>query len=141
MNRPWRAAGLGATMLGGAVAVLARVATRVQVEGPSMAPALCAGDRVLVNRLAYRLGPPRPGEIVLARVSAVPGGLTVKRVAGACTNPSANGTRAAGTEWLLLLGDNPTASTDSRHFGPVPRAAIRGRVWYRYWPPGRRGRL
>ena len=33
-----------------------------------------------------------------------------------------------------VRGDNPGASTDSRHFGPVPRANLAGRVVYRYRP-------
>jgi hypothetical protein len=39
-----------------------------------------------------------------------------------------------------VRGDNEAASTDSRHFGPVPRRAVRGRVLYRYAPPARAGR-
>jgi inner membrane protease subunit 1 len=39
-----------------------------------------------------------------------------------------------------VRGDNEAASTDSRHFGPVPRRAVRGRVLYRYGPPARAGR-
>ena len=43
-------------------------------------------------------------------------------------------------EWFVA-GDNAEWSTDSRRFGPVPRAAIVGRVRYVYWPPGRAGRI
>jgi len=32
-------------------------------------------------------------------------------------------------------------SRDSRHFGPVPRGLVVGRVVYRYLPGARRGRL
>ncbi len=35
----------------------------------------------------------------------------------------------------FLMGDNRTASLDSRIFGPVPRSFIVGRVWLRGWPP------
>jgi nickel-type superoxide dismutase maturation protease len=35
---------------------------------------------------------------------------------------------------VILAGDNPDASTDSRHFGPVTRALILARVRWRYWP-------
>jgi inner membrane protease subunit 1 len=47
--------------------------------------------------------------------------------------------RLAGPTGLDVRGDNPDASTDSRHFGPVPFTALRGRVVYRYAPPGRAG--
>ena len=39
----------------------------------------------------------------------------------------------------FVLGDNRSESQDSRAFGPVPRAAIFGRVFLIYWPPGRVG--
>jgi hypothetical protein len=39
------------------------------------------------------------------------------------------------------VGDNEKHSTDSRHFGPVPPALVRGKAVYRYAPPTRAGRL
>ncbi len=110
-----------------------------------MVPTLEDGDRVLVSRAIYWLRPPAPGDVVLARVPAVPGGWTIKRVAA---GPGAGASVAAGgcarplpTRRYVLLGDNRAVSVDSRRFGPVPRGQIVGRVWYRYWPPERRGRL
>lgn len=127
MRTRWLIVGL---VVGTGTMLAARVAERVRITGPSMEPVLHDGDRVLVNRLAYLLRRPRPGEVVLARVSTVPGGMTVKRVAA-----------VEGSGHLMLLGDNRAQSTDSRHFGAVPPRAVLGRVWYRYWPPERRGRL
>lgn len=37
----------------------------------------------------------------------------------------------------FVLGDNRENSNDSRAFGPVPSAVIKGRVWLRYWPLSR----
>ena len=34
----------------------------------------------------------------------------------------------------FVLGDNRSASLDSRSFGPIDRQAIVGRVWVRAWP-------
>ena len=34
-----------------------------------------------------------------------------------------------------LLGDNEDASRDSRTYGPLPMALIRGKVTAKIWPP------
>jgi nickel-type superoxide dismutase maturation protease len=47
----------------------------------------------------------------------------------------------SATGEVVVRGDNPNVSRDSRHFGPVPRGLIVGRVVYRYLPGARRGRL
>ena len=44
-----------------------------------------------------------------------------------------------GARQYFVLGDNRSESQDSRDFGPVPRAAIFGRVFLIYWPLGRFG--
>ena len=36
---------------------------------------------------------------------------------------------------VWLAGDNTANSTDSRTYGPVPQALIKGRVFYKIWPP------
>ena len=37
----------------------------------------------------------------------------------------------------IVLGDNRSQSNDSRNWGPVPEANLRGKVWMVYWPvPG-----
>lgn len=38
-----------------------------------------------------------------------------------------------------VLGDNQAASRDSRTYGPVPLALVRGRVVARVWPLGEMG--
>jgi nickel-type superoxide dismutase maturation protease len=116
-----------------AVAALATLAAavawavrRVEVAGDSMAPALLAGDRLVLLRLARV----RPGDVVAVRDPRDPGGrVLVKRLA------------ALTGDGMLLLGDNQPASTDSRSFGAVPRALLLGRCVWRYAPEPRRGRL
>jgi len=39
----------------------------------------------------------------------------------------------------FVMGDNRTASQDSRFFGPVERDLIVGRAWLRYFPLDRLG--
>jgi nickel-type superoxide dismutase maturation protease len=131
--------GVGAVAAGGALAgsvlagaVLAwsawrvwRSFERVEVSGPSMAPSLQPGDRVLV----WRTRSVRPGDIVAASDPRRPQRSLLKRVVD------------VGQEGVFLLGDNLEHSTDSRQFGPVPMASVRGKAIYRYAPPARAGKL
>ncbi len=71
----------------------------------------------------------RTGDIVTAADPRNPGRTVLKRAG------------AVGPDGVLLLGDNPSQSTDSRHFGRIPVASVRGRAVYRYAPPRRVGRL
>lgn len=142
----------------GGYPVLAFVtARRAVVRGWSMYPALAPGERVLFDRLAYRLGPPRRGDVVLAshparprlslvkRVAALPGdavaidgdrcwvnGVPFGGEAGTAGAPPPS--RTLGEDEYLLLGDAPDRSTDARQLGPVGRGAIRARAWLVYWP-------
>lgn len=103
----------------------------VEVRGRSMAPALLPGDRLLVESRSYQGRAPRPGEVVLAADPRKPERELIKRV----------GAIEEGSATAELRGDDPAASTDSREFGAVPLSSIRWRAVYRYWPPGRAGRL
>jgi signal peptidase I len=103
----------------------------VEVRGRSMAPSLLPGDRLLVESHTYRDRAPRLGEVVLAADPRKPERELIKRVAAV----------DKGTASAELRGDDADASTDSREFGAVPLSAIRWRAVYRYWPPGRAGRL
>jgi nickel-type superoxide dismutase maturation protease len=107
-------------------------ARRVLVRGESMLPAILPGERVLFDTLAYRLGEPRIGEIVLARHPHRPGRLVIKRVAGV-PGQHVSGQQLAGGEYWLL-GDSPEFSTDSRELGVFRREDIVGRGWWVYWP-------
>jgi nickel-type superoxide dismutase maturation protease len=105
--------------------VAGRWLRRVVVDGDSMAPALVAGDRLLVVRIRRA----RPGQVVVVTDPRQPDRLLVKRV-----------TTVTPTS-VEVRGDNADASTDSRQFGAVPRARVWGRVLYRYAPTPRAGRV
>ena len=103
-------------------------AGRVRIVGRSMLPTLSPGERVLFDRLAYRLEMPRKGDIVLARHPARPGVRLIKRVG------ERNG---LAPDEFWLLGDNAEESTDSRTLGPFSREDVLARAWVVYWPPDR----
>jgi nickel-type superoxide dismutase maturation protease len=96
---------------------------RVVVEGRSMEPTLAPGDRLLVVR-APRL---HAQDVVAVRDPTDSKRVLVKRIG------------AVLEDGIVLRGDNPGASTDSRSFGPVPRTAVLGRVVRIYAPSWRAG--
>ena len=105
-----------------------RSVLRVEVVGDSMAPALVAGDRLVVLRVPCVAQPwPPPGTVVVVRDPRETSRILVKRVASV--------DRRTGS--LEVRGDAPYASTDSRTFGPVARRDLLGRAVYRYAPAGR----
>ena len=92
-----------------------------------MRPALEPGDWVIASTGA-RI---KKGDVVVVERPDRPGLEIVKRVTGA------PGDAGLGFGEWRVEGDNPAVSTDSRAFGPVRRAGIRGRVRAVYWPPRR----
>ena len=114
-----------------------------------MEPTLRAGDWLLVDPTTARW--PRRGSIVAFR-EPDGGTLSVKRVA------AGPGERVAFEDGYLELADDeawlladatPESAAaaglgppiDSRRFGPVPLESLVGRVWFRYAPARRIGRL
>ena len=140
--------------------VITFAAMAVVVQGSSMEPALHNGERVLVNKLVYRLRPPRRGEIVVFRHMA--GRMLIKRVTGLpqeelsisrglvrvdgrplvedyILEPSAEdyGPMYVPHGHVFVLGDNRNHSQDSAHahIGAVPVGSILGKAFAVYWPP------
>ncbi|HUC38293.1 MAG TPA: nickel-type superoxide dismutase maturation protease [Acidimicrobiales bacterium] len=96
---------------------------RVVVAGRSMEPTLEAGDRLLVARA----GQLKAGDVVALRDPRSKERVIVKRVS------------AVRRGEVVVRGDNPPASVDSRFFGPVPNRDVLGRVVRRYAPAARAG--
>ena len=114
-----------------------------------MRPTIEPGDWLLVDPTVARW--PRRGVIVVFREPGS-GLLAIKRVAGRPGDwvPFADGWLQLGDDEAWLIGDATEASLaeagdgpaiDSRRYGPVPVDALVGRVWFRYWPGQRIGRL
>lgn len=109
---------------------------------PTLAP---RGDLVLVDKLSPRWRPLKAGEIVTCNSPTKPSGVVCKRItAVGGERVHVLGRRGpvdvpAGHIWLE--GDNHRNSTDSRSYGAVPLALVRGRVVGRVWPPHKWGGL
>jgi signal peptidase I len=128
------------------------------VFGQSMEPNLQPQQRLIVDKLSYRLHPPQRNDIVVIdlpymeellvkRIVALPGEVVeihegIIYVNGnPVAEPFPHDTSAfdmaavtLGPLSYFVLGDNRSNSNDSRAFGPVVREQILGRVWLRYWP-------
>ncbi|BAJ63949.1 signal peptidase I [Anaerolinea thermophila] len=132
---------------------------RVQVENISMEPTLQPGERLIVNKLAYRLGSIKRGDVIVFHYPRNPNSDYIKRVIGLPgeTVRIADGTvyinneplqedyiAAPATyfgEWtvpegqVFVLGDNRNQSFDSHSWGFVPKEMIVGKAILIYWPP------
>jgi signal peptidase I len=160
------AAGVGGLLRAGLVVSLfyALFFNLSVVRGSSMAPGILDGDRILVEPWSYLLGPIERGDVIVLRYPLDPEIDYIKRVIGL---PGDRVVLAQGKVWVngellqepyvasidpgsvlttdvepgqyFVLGDNRPRSSDSREFGCVPEAYVRGRVDLRLWPPARVG--
>jgi len=154
-----------------AAEMLVNLATssRYRVDGSSMSPALVSGQHLLARSLLRAVKPLSRGEIVVLQHPQHTRRVYIKRIVGLpdesvsinwgvtyvndsrLAEPYLVGANPARTEsygewWTgpeeyFVMGDNRNDSEDSRVFGPINKALIIGRVWFRYWPPGTWGQI
>ena len=132
-----------------------------RVEGQSMAPTLEDQDRLIVNKLVYRIGEPRRGDIVMLYYPLNPEKSFVKRVIAeegdtvrivdgrvyvndiplkddyVATEYRSHddwGPQVIPEGYDFVMGDHRNNSSDSRHWGMVPKKYIIGKVQIRWWP-------
>ena len=134
------------------------ISARVRVENVSMQPTLKPGEFLLVNRVAYKLGDPSIGDIVvfhapgasdldyIKRVIGLPGDeIRVEDGAVYVNNqpiyepylsepPRYSGVWEVPPDQYFVLGDNRNNSSDSHLWGFIPRDDIVGRALLVYWP-------
>ena len=132
-----------------------------RVEGQSMAPTLADQDRLIVNKFAYRIGEPRRGDIVMLYYPLNPEKSFVKRVIAEegdtirlvdgqvfvndvpmrddfvpdeYRGHDDYGPTVIPEGYAFVMGDHRNNSSDSRHWGFVPKRYIIGKVQLRWWP-------
>ena len=141
------------------------------IPSESMESVLEEGDHLLVSKLSYRIGDPSPGDIVvfhtppnmqpsqtaelIKRVVAIEGQMAQfidsqlyidgRSVAEPYLDPNTYtrdfGPNLVPSDHVFVMGDNRTASQDSRYFGTVQESEIVGRAFTRFWPLSRLGGL
>jgi signal peptidase I len=137
-----------------------------RVEGAAMSPTINDQDRLIVNKRVYLAGDPAIGDIVMLRYPRDPEKTFVKRVIATGGDEVRivggivfrNGretderylTYRSQDQWgpeivpegtYFVMGDRRDNSSDSRHWGFVPREYVLGRVTVRWWPLSARRRF
>jgi signal peptidase I len=139
--------------------VINAVSARIRVDGFSMEPTLQDGEFVFVNKLAYKLGAPQRGDVIVFRYPRDPEEEYIKRLIGLpgdhvritdghvfvndqlITEPYIAAAPYYHSEWIVpenaffVLGDNRNSSSDSHNWGPVPAENVIGKAIFVYWPP------
>jgi signal peptidase I len=138
----------------------------VRVEGTSMLPMLEDQDRLVINKLAYRVGEIHRGDVVvflyphdheksyIKRVIALPGddlridhgqvyvnGHQVPEpyVPKQFEDDRSQPDMVIPAHEYFVMGDHRSISSDSREFGPVDRELIYGKAAFVYWPVDQAG--
>lgn len=136
------------------------LAQPTRVHGQSMEPNLHTDQRLVVEKVSYRLHGPRRGDVVVFSAPQQSEELLIKRIIGlpgetveirdgevyingaSLDEPYLDQETRGRLEpmavpplHVFVLGDNRSFSNDSRTFDAVPIENILGRAWFSYWPP------
>ncbi len=141
--------------------VIRQVVQNYRIESHSMEPNFYEGEFVLVSKLAYKLGEPQRGNVVVFQNPNNPAEDYIKRVIGLpgdtvevigdtilingeeLPQPYDHNANPEGTYFgplvvpdgtIFVMGDNRPRSSDSRAIGPIDESLLRGQAWLRVWP-------
>lgn len=134
------------------------------VSGQSMYPTFSNGDYLIVDELSYNIGKPNRNEVVIFRYPEDPKKFFIKRIIGLpnetiqiknneivifnkenpegftlkqpeIKEPTTKDTyMKLNSSEYFVLGDNRTASSDSRYWGALPEKLIVGTPIFRLYP-------
>jgi len=141
--------------------LIRQVVQNYRIENHSMEPNFYEGQFVLVNKLAYKLGQPERGDVLvfhnpgntsedyIKRIIGLPGDTVLVQNGVVYLNgeplaedfphnPIPAGDYmppvTVGDNQLFVMGDNRPNSSDSRVFGPISQDLVVGQAWLRIWP-------
>ena len=145
-----------AAVLAVLVILIPLVGATVDVSGSAMSPAVNAGDRIAVNRLAYLLTNPKRGDVIQFRSAQDAGTVFLRTVQirdgsvyinqTSLPEPYASGIlQYAGTaatpltlseDEYFVMSDNRSNNFDSRDptVGTVKRNTVSGKAWLKVLP-------
>ena len=146
--------------------LMRQVVQNYRIESHSMEPNFSEGQFILVNKLAYVLGEPNRGDVLvfhnpnnveedyIKRIIGLPGDtlsigeshvyingepLDEPYIAYEIRPTEQFGPIVIEPNSLFVMGDNRPNSSDSRRFGQLSQDLIVGRAWLRVWPPDKWG--
>ncbi len=152
-----------------AVGIRQFVAEARYIPSESMLPTLKVNDRLIIDKVSYRLNPPQRGDVVvfnptkaledqnyhdafIKRVIGLPGDRVEVRGGQVIVNGTVLrenyiqerpqyqlDTVVVPPDQYMVLGDNRNNSYDSHYWGFVPKDKIIGRAVVRFWPLDRLG--
>ena len=144
--------------------VIRSLVQNYRIEGQSMEPNFHHGQYLLVNKLAYRVGEYRRGDVIVFHYPNDPSQDYIKRVIGLPGDTveirdgvlNVNGlfvdepydqvpmtrnipAQTVAPGFLYVLGDNRPASSDTRTWGQLSQEFVIGKAWLAIWPVDRAG--
>lgn len=141
--------------------LMRQVVQNYRIESHSMEPNFIEGQFILVNKLAYTLGEPSRGDVLvfhnpgnneedyIKRLIALPGDTIEIKEQKVYINdqlldePFITNTILPGRVHppeiiqpgnVFVMGDNRPNSQDSRAFGQLSQELVVGKAWLRVWP-------